>query len=250
MFGWFKKKKTESPAPQTVSLQDILFGLLEAHGLKAEKYQDWVLVDNDLPVLRGTLVPQPPAGNSQTYMLEFELRLGEQRIIIERYAGIGEDENSAIGQGVYKFCAGAFHIFLSAFWDHHEPEQVDIETWTIGGHPWSAYIGSLISNASTGQKAGFPKTYMNEVQAYIQDLELDTQVHWVSIFFANHKGALTCEALFDNDYWPELSQHLVTLDWPHAEGYYSQRLFILLKPADGTAPTVYSQCAPIQPSPN
>jgi hypothetical protein len=229
MFGWFKKKsKTKLAEP--FSLQDSLYGLVEAHGLKAEKFHDWVLVNNKLPGLRGNFIPPGSSSGNKAYAVSFELRLSPEQAIIETYAAAGADERSAVGQGLFKFCAGAFHVFLSAFWEHHEPDQVEIEQWIFNRTSWNVYLSNLINNVSDGQKAGLAPDYMKTVQAIVQTLSLDDQIHWISVFFCNFKGELTCETLLDNALWPELSQALLKLEWPVAEGYYSQRQFILLRP--------------------
>lgn len=231
MFGWFKKKAVSpSPAPAEMSLQEALTDLLRGHHLNAETYEDWVLVDSNLPGLRGSYIKKE---DSRINMLDvaFELRLNSGRSIWERYAGWGESEDQAVGQALFKFCTGAFHVFLSAYWNHHETDQVEIEHWTIQGEPWDAYTGAMIWHASDGQKAGLPTNFMPVVQNTISSTTLPPEDHWLSFYGANNKGELTMEARLDNEIWPELNEKLAKLDWPPAEGFYSQRNFILLRPA-------------------
>ncbi len=239
VFGWFKEKdetimpiSTEAaPAVDYISLQGELTALLREHDLDAQAQADWLLVAGNLPGLRGTYNIANRDHNMITTQVDVELRLAADRSIYEHYAGWGDDERQAAGQGLLKFCCGAFHVFLSAYWNHHEPDQVEIESWTINGVTWNAYVSNMINNASTGQTAGTPRSYLPTVQAEICALPLTVEDHWLSFYGANLKGELTMDARLDNEGWPELNQKLAALDWPPAEGFYSTRNFILLRPA-------------------
>ncbi len=237
MFGWFGKKQAivapvlEEPAAPR-SLQPELAGLLESHGLKVEMAKDWVYVNDDLPLLRGTAYCMKDVGASAMLQIDYELRLADERTIVESYAGYGADKNAALGQGLFKFCAGAFHVFLSAYWQHHEPEQVEIESWTIDGSPWKAFTSALINNTSEGQTAHIAHDYMERLQAAVSTLSLDQRDHWISVFIYLLRDEMTTEVRVDNAISAELTDTVRGMAWPEAEGYYSQRQFILLRPAD------------------
>jgi hypothetical protein len=238
VFGWFKKQEaTAKPHtdPENKSLQEPLMDLLKGHGLDVTTYDGWLAVNNNLPVLCGSYRVTRLEPTVMLHM-DIELRLSAERSIWEQSGNWGATEEKAVGMGLFKFCTGAFHVFLSAYWDHHEPDQVEIEHWTIGGAPWNAYTGAMISNASEGQKAGFPKEYMAAVEEAIGAIPLTPEDHWFSFYGANHKNELTMEARLDNEIWPEFNEKLAELNWPPAEGFYSQRNFILLRPA--SAPSV------------
>lgn len=234
MFGWFKKKQppqtvTEAQ-PQSRSLQAEMSGLLTAHGLNAQTTNGWTYVDGDFPLLSAYCRPSG-SSSANMHQLDFELKLSADRTIVESYAGWGKDENAAIGQGLFKFCSGAFHVFLSAFWNHHEPDQVEIERWTIGGQPWDAYTSALISNMSDGQTAGVPDDYVEILRQAVSVLPLDRRDHWISIYFGLVGGEATIDGRLDNDPSPELTEAVRSMAWPPAEGFYSQRQFILLRPS-------------------
>ena len=238
MFGWFKNRKT-TPSPgvgpeakvEYISLQDDLMALMSGHGLDASTFDDWLIVDNELPALRGTYNIANTDSNKITTQVDIELRLSDGRSICEHYAGLGDDQRQASGQGLFKFCCGAFHVYLSAYWHHHEADQVEIETWEIGGVRWNAYISNMINQASAGAAACIPNDYLSTVQSAISALPLEAEDHWLSFYGANLKGDLTIDARLDNQDWQELSEQLATLDWPPTDGFYSTRNFILLRPA-------------------
>ncbi len=234
VFGWFKKKEAvvaPAPALQIRMVQAELIDLLRTHGLDVATHEDWTLVDNKLPVLRGGYHVTRNEPASSMIQMDLELRLNAERSIYEHYAGTGETEEQAVAQALFKFCIGAFHVFLSAYWDHHEADQVDLTHWSLQGGQWDVFIGAMFNFASEGQAAGFPKDYISTVQEAISGLVLTPEDHWFSFYGANLKGELTMDAYLDNGAWPELNNRLKQLDWPPANGFYSIRNFILLRPA-------------------
>ncbi len=235
MFGWFRKKApieniSSLASAKNINLQDIIDDLLRGHGLSVSSHEGWAIVNNDLPGLRGAYELRPRESGVMLQM-DIELRLGSGRSIWEHYAGWGDSEKQAVGEAVYKFCAGAFHVYLSAYWNHHEPDQVEIERWTIGDTQWDAYVGNMIQNASEGQKSGFPRDYMTLVQQAISSETFSREDHWFSFYGANLKGDLTMDSRLDNDSWQAVNEKLASLEWPEATGFYSTRNFILLRPA-------------------
>ncbi len=228
-----KFKDVESSAPEDVqsgSLEDDIKEMLTRHGLKdVSQHEGWVLVGNTLPALRGDYLVHSQRDDSCSVRVDFKLAVREGRHIIECYGDFGSDIRQAIGKNLYKFCVGALHVFLSAYWDHHEPDQVDKETWRANGHVWDTYLSSMINYVSEGQKAGFPKDYMARLEQAICSLPLSEEEHWVSVFFFNLKNEWTIEVKLDNDIHDGLIQSVRAMDWPSADGMYTQRQFILLK---------------------
>ncbi len=235
MFRWFKKTSMEAESPASApterSLVTDMHDMLTMHGIAARIENGWALVNNDFPLLRATSYVQNVSETSATVSIDFVLRLEDGRSIVESYAGWGEDLRRADAQGLFKFCIGAMHVFLSSFWDHHEPDQVDIERWSIGESFWDVYLSSLINNTSEGQKAGVPTDYMDALQKVISGQALSNCDHWVSVYVALLKTDITVEVRLDNEISPELTEAVRAMDWPAAEGFYSQRQFILLRPA-------------------
>ena len=236
MFGWFKKKASPQVQPAVVEqnlLQYALSEMLVGHGLDVQTHDGWLFPRGELPGLRATHYITTQKNDNHTMMrLDFELLLDSERIIVESYAGWGDNEKEAMGQGVYKFCTGAFHVFLSAFWEQHEPDQVEIESWTIAGAQWNAFISNLICNSTDGQNAELPAGYMNGVQTAVSDLQLTGNEHWISIYFASLKGEVTCEVRLDNKLDQGLTGNITAMDWPIMNGFYSKRMFIFLRKID------------------
>ena len=64
-----------------------------------------------------------------------------------------------------------------------------------------------------------------------EDEPLVPGMHWFRFFFCNLNGAFTCEVLRDNEPWEAGLRSLESAGWDATEGYYSVRLFLMLRPA-------------------
>ena len=235
MFGWFKKKSQDTKAPASApaerSLVEDMHQMLTMHGIDARIENDWTLVNNAFPLLGATRYLNKVEETSAMVHIDFVLQLEDGRRIIESYAGWGDDVRQAEGQGLFKFCVGAMHVFLSAFWNHHEPDQVDIERWSIGETPWDAYLSSIIKHSNLDQKVGSPANYMDDLQQGVSRLSLSDCDHWISVYVGVVKDEVTVDVRLDNEASPDLIKVVRALDWPITEGFYSERQFILLRPA-------------------
>jgi len=235
MFGWFKKKshytKAPASAPVERSLVEDMHQMLTMHGIDARIENDWTLVNNDFPLLGATRYLKNVSETSATVQIDFVLCLRDGRSIVEIYAGWGDDVRQAEAQALYKFCIGAMHVFLSAFWDHHEPDQVDIEHWSINGGAWDAYLSSIIKQSNLDQKIRTPSNYMNDLQQAVSLMSLADCDHWISVYIGVVKDDITVDVRLDNEESADLINVVRALDWPITEGFYSERQFVLLRPA-------------------
>jgi len=232
--SWLKKLTSAFRAkPQEYekgSLEDDLKGMLTGHGLKdVNSHDGWLRVGDEFPALRADYWIHSQTEDNCTVRVDFKLAVGEDRHIIECYGDFGPDLRQATGKNLYKFCLGALHVFLSAYWDHHEPDQVDEETWHANGQQWTAYLSSMLNYATKGQKAGSPRDYMARLEQAICKLPLSESEYWVSMFFCNIKNEWTIEVKLDNEIHDGLTEIVKQMNWPPAEGMYTQRQFILLK---------------------
>jgi hypothetical protein len=234
LFSAFRPKPV--PASDSGSLEDDIQEMLTSHGVKDIRNENgWVLADGELPALRADYWINSQTEERCTVNVDFTLAVRSGRRIIECYADFGSDLCQATGKNLYKFCAGALHVFLSAYWDHHEPDQVDKETWHANDRQWDAYLSSMINYVTEEQKAGFPKDYMARLEQAICDLPLSEPEHWISMFFCNLKNDWTVEVRLDNDIHEGLTQVVREMDWPSADGMYTQRQFILLRQTETVA---------------
>ncbi|ESQ74553.1 DUF6348 family protein [Asticcacaulis sp. AC402] len=231
MLDWLKNLWRPKAADPYAELQPLLVKLVESHGLEAGSYEHWVLPNNAFPALRAFAYEALEKPGFVSRQVDIELKLEDQRCLIDSYAGYGENLQAANAHAVYTFCIGAFHVYLSAFWNCHEPDQVDIATWTANGADWQVYCGNVITKASEGHSSHVAEGYYDAVKAYMTSLRLDSDLHWVSVFVSRLKDELTVQTQVDNVDCPDLDARMAALDWPASDGFYSARNFFLLKKA-------------------
>jgi hypothetical protein len=227
MFGWQKGKKSSADGPDYFRLQSVIERLLQSHGLTTATYKEWILASTELPAFRASLAQ---TGRPETTRLVVELRVGAGQTIIESFAGVGQDAASAARDALENFCNGALHVFLAAFWNHIEPDQVLLEHWPINGATWSAHIGNYVCRATKGEDVPVPADAFPVIEALIRELPLTGDLHWVRTFYCHITDEQRiAEALLDNAVWRELQDALLHLPWPPTATYYSARNFLILK---------------------
>lgn len=211
-------------------LQQALEALLKGHGLAAAPYEDWVVVDGRLPGIRATVADPRRQEGRVLLRLDVEVALSADEVILESFVGLGEDESAALGNALQNFCVNSFHVFLAAFWNHVETDQVLVEDWQVGGQAWRAVIGNFGCQSAGGAPVQVPDAVFPTLESHIKALPLAGACHWMRSFHCNIDGEETCtEVLLDNAPWPEAQAAVAALDWPRTDGYYSARNFLVLQ---------------------
>jgi len=210
--------------------KDYLCALLESHGLAFTTHEDWVVPYDKLPAIRALWHPGEPTGR-----LDVQVINEDQSIIEECFAGF-DTGNGALHDAFENFTRNSFHVLLAAVWDVNDPDQVTVEHWEIGGKPFTAYIGNYGTRSADGITPRIPDTLFADIERAIRDETLAGDLHWFRLFFANFSGSPTFEALMDNEVWAAGRRCLEAAPWVKSDGYYSVRLFLMLRaqshPAD------------------
>lgn len=204
-------------------LREYLEKLFSAHGISYQVSNEWIVPNERLPAIRATWFPRKESG-----VFEVEVLLEDGRLVNECFSGIGCGEEGILN-GLESFCINSFHVFLSAFWGLHEPEQVTIEEWKINDKLYKAYIGNFGTRTSSGLAPQMPDHLFSSIEQTILGEILDHDIAWFRVFFANLSGAKTYEALKENELWEKGVETLKSIHWSDAEGYYSFRNFMILK---------------------
>ena len=208
-----------------VSLVNQLSELMHAHGLSHDIEHGWVVPNGELPAIRANWYESEGVGR-----LDVDVLLERSVLINECFAGVGDGE-AAIRDALHNFAANSFHVFLAAFWDRSDAEQVTIETWTVGGKEFTAYIGNFGTRGSEGVEPVVPEGLLSTIQDSIERESLASGWHWVRHFFCDVKGEQTFEALIDNEHWQPGVNRMMSLPWRKSEGFYSVRSFLVLRSA-------------------
>lgn len=209
-----------------MSPQEILANMLLAHDLPSIEYKDWLLVDEQLPAMRAETFDFKEYENGASIRLDITLLLASKKTISESYLGIGKNKISAIQNAFQNFVANSFHVFLSAFWQITNDDQIGIEEWEIKGNKWKVYIGNF------GCKGDFniPENLFKIIEEQIQEENLEEDLYWLRIYYANvNSREIMIETLKNNEVWPEMENKLKTVVWDNSDKFYSLRNFIILK---------------------
>ena len=200
--------------------------LMHAHGVPHEIRKEWVVPNGELPAIRANWYQLDGYGR-----LDVDVLLERDVLIHECFAGIG-DGNTAIRDAMHNFAINSFHVFLAAFWERNESDQVTTETWTVGGSDFIAYVGNFGTRESAGVDAVIPEGLFPAIKSSVESQALTSSWHWVRHYFCDVKGKQTFEALMDNEHFEPGVNRMTSMPWVKSEGFYSVRNFLVLRPAD------------------
>lgn len=206
------------------TLADVLIRLFKAHDIPCSVVEGWVLPYGQSPAIRCIWHPPKKAGAG---CLDVEILLADGRMLIDRCAGLGED-NNAIMDGVQNFVLGSFPVLLASLYGKNDPEQVTTKRWSLAGSDWTAYIGNFSRRASEGIDIPVPKSAFTAIQSAIEKSAVSADLHWFRTFYCHISAQQVFEALMDNKPWPEGETALKDIPWEKCNGYYSVRNFLVL----------------------
>jgi hypothetical protein len=155
-------------------------------------------------------------------------------IIDECFGGIGAGD-VALADGLQNFTINSFHVLLSALWLRHDPEQVETETWTIASRRFKAFIGNVGTRSTAGVTPVIPAGMLSLLESAIRNEPLEHDLHWFRFYVGHVNGEFTFEALKDNEPWPAGVSALTSCGWTSGTGFYSARLFLILRETSGEA---------------
>jgi len=209
--------------PNQSAVMEALSELLRRHGLDCAREKEWIVPNGQLPAIRAKWHPRVTTGQ-----LDVQVLLEKGRIIEESFIGIGTGA-PGLADALKNFMINSLHVLLSSLWDIKDDQQVLSEKWQVGGRQFAAYIGNFGRRASRGMRVEVPKDLFETIENRIRHEHLSGDVHWFRAFFCNTAGEHTYEALKDNVPWEAGLAGLKTIAWPQFDGYYSVRIFIVLR---------------------
>jgi hypothetical protein len=162
--------------------------------------------------------------------LDVEVALDAEKVIIESFGGTGSTKDKAVATAWENFCRNSFHVFLAAFWERGEDDQVTIEQWDIAGVKWKVIIGNFGIRSFGGLPVTVPPDLFPTIEELIKTLSLPDDCYWVRTFFCNiNESETVSEVLVNNSVWETAQDTISKLDWAKEEGYYSVRNFLILQ---------------------
>jgi hypothetical protein len=149
--------------------------------------------------------------------------------MVESFGGFGATRAEAVADAVQNFVVNSFHVILAALFGTGD-DQITIETWTIGGRERRVFIGNMAMRGTAAEPSNPPIGWFKDFEAMVKNEELSPGTHWIRIYYAQLDHQLTeLEVLLDNDPWQSLRARLTSLDWPIGPGFFSLRIFLIIK---------------------
>ena len=148
--------------------------------------------------------------------------------ILESFAGLGKDFETATIDAFENFKNNSFHTILSAFFTSKFDQEINKYSWQINGKNFEIVSSNIGIRGKQPHKLS--TEWLNQFETEVQKLKLDEGTHWIRLFFAQHETQTSvCEVLLDNEYCIPLQQKAEKFAWHKQEDFYSIRVFMILK---------------------
>jgi hypothetical protein len=205
---------------------ELLKELFKTKGYEVEEYDGWIIPEGSDYAMRGYWYPE---ATDSTGQLSIEVFVNSEIIMVESFAGMGENGVERLKDAFASFVHHSFYTFLSAIWNV-DAKEVKRENWSVGSKSYSAYIGTQGVLSYDKKALVIPETYMEKIKELIVSEPLDAEYHWFNIFYANLNGLDSyAEISKDNIKWTVGEKVLKSMSWARSNNYYVARQFIVLK---------------------
>jgi hypothetical protein len=214
-------------------LNHHLVELLAGHGVTASIVADEVLVDPNgaAASLRARRV------NPNSMLLSVNAVAPDGVWLTDLWAGLGEDDDAAVRDGLWAFCLNIFHVYLAATWGLLETDQVDHVELSSGDRTWDLYVGGLMNRSSSATELQAPPIWDGFLAA-VSAVLLQRSASVVGRLYVNTLAQqMTFEALVNGKPDPVMANFWESLPW-HANGagFASQRMMWIAVPRSGVQP--------------
>ncbi len=204
---------------------EILKKIFEAHNVEFSEKNGWVIPYSKLPAIRSTWYPNDEKSSG---LLQIEVFIEEGKILEECFAGFPSD-NGKLNDAYENFSRNSLHVMLSAFWEKHDPQQVEKESWNINNSSYSIYIGPFGNRGGNGIEPRIPENTLDQIENAIKRTNITDKYNWFRTFYGNVGNSETVyEALKNNETWSEGLDALKSVNWVMSDQYYSTRNFIIV----------------------
>lgn len=215
---------------------DSLQQILVEHGLIVHRQGTMLRIEGTSLTLEAQVFERTHPSWSQLQLdirATDPLQLGD-RVLIESFAGVGNNIAAALHQGFEKFCRASLHVILASLVAPTLGEdQVEWEHWSDGQPNWQVCLGPLLFQmaepdlqASVVQQFG---PFLNALRTHLL-AEAAPGTHWIRVYrMAQADTTVGLEALLDNMPWPSAADLLHTWPWPVRESHYALRHFLIAR---------------------
>jgi hypothetical protein len=161
--------------------------------------------------------------------LDFRIRLPANGEITEFVAGMGKSEDQAIDDALLSFMLTTFHVVYKGFVNASDP-HMKLTPLEINGATRDVIMGDIMMRGESSSDKIDLHAIRTEIQGVLKHQPLTPSPHWIKIVYAQHKAKpVTVSVMLDNNEHRELTEAVTNLHWPHIEGFYMAKEFIVVK---------------------
>lgn len=148
--------------------------------------------------------------------------------ILESFAGLGDDFETATIDAFENFRDNAFYTILSAFFTSKFDEKINKYNWNINGKEFEIFSSNIGFRGP--QASNLTTEWLKQFEAEVQNLQLNEGTHWIRLFYSQQQNQTSvCEVLLNNNECISIAQKAQQFDWHKQEEFYSIRVFMILK---------------------
>jgi len=210
-------------------ISNFFVELLQAHGLVANRHNDWVITNGEYPGFRAFYTP-PPTENT-VGELAIQILLGEGALIEESFAAIGDSHKAAINGALHQFMICMFHPIISACCKYSDDDQITQETWKLKLFSTvDVWYGNVACRVQSDTEISVPHDWVKQISSAVKNEKTNIGFNWINLYcFRLNSDPLRASATFNNVEWAGGLQATTSLNWPEVKGFYGARLFILMR---------------------
>lgn len=194
---------------------DPLAGALGAHGLTVRRRESALVITDSPAVASACVVRSCKLPRGMTVQVDVRVALPGEPVIVESFAGLGEDKRKALADAFDEFRRSSLPVFLAAFWGQVDPTQVSVEEWAVNGSRWQAFVGNYAVRSSAEKAIEVPTFAFATLEDRIRTLDTRERLCWVRASYCNEgSGQRTAEVLLNNRPWRAAGASFRTAGWP------------------------------------
>lgn len=208
-----------------VSPTEAIAQLFEQHGVAVERSGERVLLPEHGCWFQTRVFPR----DSGSCQLDFAMRLPGGRTLVESFGGFGKKSDAMARDAVENFTRSSFHIIYRGLLVPGSDDQVEVQTWTIGGVDYHVTLGPVVHRGHPPEGA-HPASWGPHFEAAIAQQSLPDDLCWLRFYYAHAQGETRgLEVLLNNEPWEPIERVMGALDWPKVSSFYGIRAFFVLR---------------------
>jgi len=218
--------------PSEINVNEKLAELLNAHGVKNNFTEEYVIADLRREVKFKARATYKDIGQHINSQLEVAVVSDSGEKIIEYFGDLGEDVDDALARNLRNFASGSLHVLLAALGsdDPSILDQITIEEWEVNGSWWTAYIGNLTPKTNNPNLLTPPDEFFGSLETGIKSQKLTDNLHWFRGYYLQFNDKIAAgEFCMDNVDIIASNPIFSSIPLIPDTQYYSCRNFIVLK---------------------